>query len=162
MPLKLNISGASFENQISDGSYLSNILLFFFLSHVSCRKQMTFSYRRNLIILWNTKTLNCPFQGNFCFQGYAQCLLKVLGYTNCKSKDSLLSLGYAVFHQYSFFCSNPSVTFVFLIIYISVIDLQDISGFQCTLSELLTHHMGHWCEETYEQTGYKIATSHSL
>jgi len=32
---------------------------------------------------------------------------------------------------------------LFLIIYISVIDLQDILGFQYALSELLTHHVGH-------------------
>lgn len=68
-----------------------------------------------------------------------------MGTTSCKPKDvsSLLSLGCAVFHQQSSFCFNPSVTSVLLIIYISVTDLQDIPGFQCTPSELLTHHMGH-------------------
>lgn len=72
------------------------------------------------------------------FDGIKKCQLQIKRQDQC-----LLSLEYAVFHQKSFFYSNPSVTFVFLIIYISVIDLQDILGFQYALSELLTHHMGH-------------------
>lgn len=56
---------------------------------------------------------------------------------------ALLCLGYAMFHQQGFFYPHPPVTFVLLIISMSVIDLQDILGLQSARSELLTRHMGH-------------------
>jgi len=104
------ISGANLEDKISVSSYLPTVLLF----HMSCRKQIAFSYMSTWLISEMLKLQIAPSKGNFCFQGHAQCSLKVLGNSSCKSKDrgSLLSLGYAVLHQQSFFYPNPSVTFV--------------------------------------------------
>lgn len=103
-----------------------------------------------------------PFQAISC----CQAMLSALGGAGehelrSEGRNTLLCLGYAVFHQQGFFYLHPPVTFVLLIISMSVIDLQDILGLQSARSELLTRHMGHWCEETSEQTGCKAATLHS-
>lgn len=41
--------------------------------------------------------------------------------------------------------------FVFLISSPSIIDLQNFARFQATLSDLVTHYMGRWCEEARKQ-----------
>lgn len=86
--LQLNAMKAKkFQEQILRIKSQAAICLMSYFFHISCRKQMAFSYMSIWLFPEILKLKITPFKANFCFQGHAQCPLKVLRNTSCKSKD---------------------------------------------------------------------------